>query len=109
MPKTANALADELEGIWAAAERAGRSLTADERQYMSGLVEEAKAQNELEQQIKAISGGGGPSFVRTDPNYSPTGGGPGEVFVQSKGWKSIADPANRGQNWTTGRSRSRTC
>ena len=50
--RTLNALADEVEGIWAAAERDGRSLTAGEREYMEGLVEEMKAQHRLEQKIK---------------------------------------------------------
>ena len=38
----------------------------------------------------------------TDPNWSPTGGGPGDVFVASKGYQQIQDPAGRGQQWSTG-------
>jgi HK97 family phage major capsid protein len=52
-------------------------------------------------QIKRI-GGGMPSFVATDPNAGWTGGGPGDVFVRSAGWKAVADPGSRGQQWSTG-------
>ena len=48
-------------------------------------------------------GGNGPSFVtRTDPNWSNTAGGPGDRFVASKAYQRIADPAGRGQTWTSG-------
>ena len=100
--KTAARLADEIQGIWDAAERANRGLTADERQYMEGLVDEAKSQHELEKKMREI-GGGGVSFVTaTDPNHSHTGGGPGDVFVKSAAYKKIADPAGRSQQWSTG-------
>jgi HK97 family phage major capsid protein len=102
MPKTAKALVSEIEGIWDAAERENRGLTADERQYMEGLVDEAKSQNEIEKKIREI-GGAGPSFVTaTDPNWSPTGGGPGDMFVKSAAYQRVADPAGRGQTWSTG-------
>jgi HK97 family phage major capsid protein len=102
MPKTAKALAAEMEGIWDAAERENRGLTADERQYMEGLVEETKSQHELEKKIREI-GGLRPSFVtRTDPNWSNTAGGPGDVFVASKAYQEIQDASGRGQSWSTG-------
>lgn len=28
--------------------------------------------------------------------------GPGDIFVASKGWKAVADPQSRGQQWSTG-------
>ena len=92
MPKTAARLADEIQGIWDAADRENRGLTADERQYMEGLVDEATSQHNIEKKIREI-GGRGVSFVSvTDPNWSPTGGGPGDVFVASKGVP--ADPGS---------------
>ena len=107
--KNAKALADEIEGIWAAAERAGRDLTQGEREHMEGLLEAAKSQHSIEQQIKGIGGpfaglmNGAASSVMTDPNYSNTAGGsPGEVFVQSDGYKAIKDAGARGQTWTSG-------
>ena len=42
---------------------------------------------------------------RTDPNWSHTGGGPGDVFVKSAAYQKIADPAGRGQQWTHGPGR----
>lgn len=30
------------------------------------------------------------------------GEGPGDLFVKSDGWKTISDPTNRGQRWSTG-------
>ena len=102
MPKTAARLADEIQGIWDAADRENRGLTADERQYLEGLVDEATSQHNIEKKIREI-GGRGVSFVSvTDPNWSPTGGGPGDVFVASKGYQQIQDPAGRGQQWSTG-------
>ena len=101
MPKTAARLADEIQGIWDAADRANRGLTADERKYMEGLVDEATSQHEIEK-IREI-GGGGVSFVTpTDPNMSHTGGGPGDVFVKSAAYQKVADPSGRGQQWSTG-------
>jgi hypothetical protein len=40
MAKNARALAREIEGVWEAAERENRGVTADERQYVAGLVDE---------------------------------------------------------------------
>jgi HK97 family phage major capsid protein len=101
MPKTAKALANEMEAIWATAERENRGLTADERQYMEGLVDEVKSQNELEKKMREI-GGGVFSTVMTDPNHSFAGGGPGDVFVKSAAYQKIMDPAGRAQTWSTG-------
>jgi hypothetical protein len=91
MPKSAKALADEIEDTWNRAEREGRDLTADERKYMSGLVEEAKAQHGLEQSIKQFSQSvGAPLMARINGASGNTaGGGPGDVFVQSKAYKQV--------------------
>jgi hypothetical protein len=102
MPKTAKSLADEMDAMWNAADAQGRGLTADERQYMAGLVDEATSQHELEKKMREL-GGAGPRFVTaTDPNHSFAGGGPGDVFIKSAAYQRIADPAGRGQTWTTG-------
>jgi hypothetical protein len=89
-------------GFWERAENEGRDLTAEERIHVSDLVVQAKSQHDIEKQIREI-GGSGVSFVTaTDPNWSHTGGGPGDRFIASKGYQRIADPAGRGQTWTTG-------
>jgi HK97 family phage major capsid protein len=102
MPKNAKQLAGEMEEMWARAEREGRDLTAGERSQMEQLVEAAKSQHSLEQQIKSFGEGFMPSFVTADPNADWTSGGPGDVFVRSAGWKSVSDPSSRGQQWSTG-------
>jgi hypothetical protein len=38
----------------------------------------------------------------TDPNWSPNGGRPGDVFVKSAAYQKISDPVGRGQRWTAG-------
>ena len=101
MPKNAKQLANEIQYVWRQAEQEGRDLTPSERQHMAGLVDEAKAQHELEKQMKELSGGMAPAF--TDPNASfAKGSGPGDQFIASKGYRAIADPGTRPQSWSTG-------
>jgi HK97 family phage major capsid protein len=100
MPKSAKALADEIEQIWDAAEAEGRELTPRERSHMEGLVEAAKSQHSLEQQIKSMDPGG-PLLGRINgAGGLAVNGGPGDVFVASKAYQQVR--ADRGQNWTTG-------
>ena len=83
-----------------------RPLTAEERTYAQGLVDEAQEMAKSEKQIQDIGRQlGGPALdAFTDPNAADHGGrsGPGDVLVESAGFKSIADPTTRGQQWTTG-------
>ena len=106
MPKTATALASEIDAIWEVAERENRGLTADERQYVTGLVEELKSQDELEKSMREIGrqlgGPGGGHVVWPGGGPRTNVGGPGDVFIASKGYQAIADPAARAQTWTTG-------
>jgi hypothetical protein len=91
-----------MEAMWNAADAEGRDLTAAERSQMEELVEATKSMHSLEQQMKVL-GGDAPSFVtRTDPNWSNTAGGPGDVFVKSQGYQKIADARFRGQTWSSG-------
>ena len=102
MPKTAKALASEMEAMWNAADAEGRDLTPGERSQMEELVAATKSMHGIEQQMREL-GGSAPSFVKaTDPNHSFAGGGPGDVFVKSAAYQKIADPSGRGQTWTTG-------
>ena len=104
MPKTAARLADEIQGIWDAADREGRELDPDERAHMEQLLEHAKSQHRVEKGIREIGlqmGVGGEHVVRSDGS-GPRGGSPGEQFAMSKGYQGIADPAGRGQSWSTG-------
>jgi HK97 family phage major capsid protein len=106
MPRSAKAIADQIEETWARADREGRDLTAAERSQVEQLIEAAKSQHQVEQDIKAMGDAiGGPllSSLGVNANGSAAfGGGPGDVFVQSKQYQQIKDPAGRGQTWTTG-------
>ena len=70
-----------LRGIWAAAEHAGRDLTAGEREHMEGLVAAAKSQHSIEQEMKGIggqfaglfNGGGAPWCLPTRTTRTPPG------------------------------------
>ena len=102
MPKTAKALASQIEAVWNAADAEGRDLTPDERIHMEELIVATKSQHNIEKQIRDL-GGDAPEFVtRTDPNHSFAGGGPGDVFVKSAAYQQIQDASGRGQTWTTG-------
>ena len=101
MPKYAKAIAAEMEAVWKAAEAENRDLTPAERSHMEELVEAARSQHRIEEQIKQLDPRS-VSFV-TEPNGPRRAtGGPGDVFVQSKGWQQVADPGARGQRWSTG-------
>lgn len=77
-----------------------RDLTAAER----GKALELLAKGELERvrtPDELIRGGGG-NTVDFNPSGRPAPASWGEAFVRSEGFKRIADPATRGQTFTTG-------
>jgi hypothetical protein len=105
MPKNAKALAGEMEEMWTRAGREGRNPTAPEREKMQELVDVAKSQHEIEQQIKAMDPGA-PLVARMNGDRAPAhGGGPGDRFIASKGYRQVADPSARAQSWSTGPDR----
>jgi HK97 family phage major capsid protein len=101
---TAARLAEEAEGIFEAADRQNRALTADERQHVENLLERAKDHHSAEKAIREIGGDlfGGGQRVVTKSLADHGGDGPGDLFVRSEQWKAIADPSRRAQQWTTG-------
>jgi HK97 family phage major capsid protein len=103
MPRNARAIADEIEETWNRAEREGRELTAAERNHMEGLIEAAKSQHSLEQQIKSMDPGGPLLGRMTGEGGAPAyGGGPGDVFIASKGYQAIKDADHRPQRYSSG-------
>jgi len=109
MPRNAKQLADAMEEMWARAEREGRDLAADERSQMEVLIDAAKQQHSIEQQIKQMDpgaplaglmngGGGGGGWGEAQALR----GGPGDVFVASKGYQLIRDPGSRPQSFSSG-------
>jgi len=103
---TALRLAQEAQGIFEAADRANRALSADEREHVEELLERAQQHGAAEQKIKALGeqlGSPRPGFFGgADVTFANTAAGPGDMFVKSDGWKRIADPHTRPQMWSTG-------
>jgi hypothetical protein len=100
MPKNAKQYISEVEEMWDTAEReGGRSLTVSERTRMEGLLEQAKAQRDLERQIKEMDPGA-PLLARMGAGGA-MGGGPGDRFVASKAYQQVRS-GERGQTWSTG-------
>jgi HK97 family phage major capsid protein len=93
MQKAAD-LIREVKAIWARVDAQGREPYPHEREELENLLARVKSA----QMLEGLNGGPVTSagFARAQ------GGGPGDVFVKSQGWKSISDPSSRGQQWTTG-------
>jgi HK97 family phage major capsid protein len=94
-----------MEAMWTRAEREGRDLTAGERSHMEELVEAAKSQHSIEQEIKGLSRDiGAPLLTGFGVNGTGAarGGGPGDVFVASKGYQDIRDAGSRPQSFSSG-------
>jgi hypothetical protein len=96
-------LAAEAKGIFDAADQKGRSLSGDERNYVEDLLRRAQEAKELEGKFSQFDGFASPSTF-TDPGapWATGSGGPGDVFVQSKGYQRVKDASARGANWSSG-------
>ncbi len=82
-----------------------RVLTGEERSYIRGLLDEAREVGEIEKSINEVGqhlGAGMPSYASGDSPAAGAWASPGEVFVGSEGFKSIADPTRRAEKWSTG-------
>jgi HK97 family phage major capsid protein len=91
----ARATLEGCQAILAKAADQGRELTSTERQTVrSGIAraDNLKSLHELDEFSRSI---GVPTAVGS---YN----GPGDVFVNSPGYKRIQDSAARGQTWSTG-------
>ena len=77
-----------------AAELRGGAMTDGERREVEDLLAKARVDN-IGRQLGAPgwSSFGGAAF---------SGGGPGDRFVASEGFRKISDPAGRGKQWSTG-------
>jgi hypothetical protein len=78
-------------------------LTPKEAGEVEELLARSREERSIEQQIKQADGTG------SAPRVTLAGGGgaspyatPGERFVQSAGYKAIADPSARSQQWSSG-------
>jgi HK97 family phage major capsid protein len=104
MPKSAKQLTARIRAIWDTADTEGRDLTFSEREEVEALLASAKSQKSIEDDIRKLDGelGRGLGSVIADGSGGSSCGPPGSRFIESAGYKSIADSGNRGQNWTSG-------
>jgi HK97 family phage major capsid protein len=93
MPKSARSLVSEYQAIYAAADEEGRDLTPSERDRVADLVDAATRQKAIDEKLKAF---GGPA---SGENFT---GGPGDVFVNSDGYKAVRASDMRPQQWSSG-------
>jgi len=96
----AERLALQAKGIFEQADREGRALTGDERTYVAELLDRAKSQHEFNSDLKGL--GLGVGMEHSAGYYEGSGGGPGDIFVNSTEYKKIRDPGGRGHEWSTG-------
>ena len=99
MSDAALRLAREADEVLRAAEAQGRPLSAAERNYVQDLLTRAEGAKQLTVGHQL----GAPVTSYTSGGFpAPFGQGPGDLFVQSKAWKDLADPHTRPQQWSTG-------
>jgi hypothetical protein len=91
-------LVQQVRNIQEKAEADGRGLTDGEIAQVKGLLDRAKLVNQVEAFQRDLDGPG----LQRDVTWPEGGGGLGDQFISSEGYKSIADPARRAQTWSTG-------
>ena len=91
-----------IDSIWGTVDRQGREATVEERREVQDLlrrIDREKARELAADALKSLNGNG--AYERgTDGGLF--GQGPGDIFIESR-FKSIADPASRPQQWSTGK------
>src|SRR2546430_2685197 len=93
-------LAQEAQTVFDAADQQGRSLTSDERSYVEDLLNRAEERGQYEKRLRDT--GLLDSFAGSAGAAAAVSHDPGLAFIQSEGWKSIADSSTRGREFTTG-------
>jgi HK97 family phage major capsid protein len=98
--KKSEELALQAKKILDQADIEGRSLTPREAGEVEELLARSREERSIEEQIKNADGTG--PRVTLAGDGSSQFGSPGERFVQSAGYKAIADPAARSTQWSSG-------
>ena len=93
----ANAL-NKAKAVLASARDEGRSLTSSEQELIEAMASMAESDG-ADEYFKSFGGGAEP-VNQVSSNWA--GGGPGDVFVNSRGYKNIKDASTRPQTWSTG-------
>jgi HK97 family phage major capsid protein len=102
MSRTAVHLAQEAQALFKAADDQGRPLTPHERTYVEEQLTRTEEQGAAERRISELGRQLGAPSLTAGAGKSPHGGGPGDRFIQSPGWKAIRDPMQRSKEFTTG-------
>jgi HK97 family phage major capsid protein len=97
MSEKARRASERVKAIVYAAQSEGRELTTAERTEAKNLLDGAFADIAAVRRRDRLDG---PSYLHGAGNN--TGGGLGDQFVRSAGWKRISDPNGRGQQWSSG-------
>jgi HK97 family phage major capsid protein len=99
MPMTVKAwnLLEQVHEIRECADAENRELTPQERERAEGLIARAKEAQGLERKMRELDGD-----VTWQHGESAAGKGPGDQFIESKGYKAVQDPGSRGQTFATG-------
>jgi HK97 family phage major capsid protein len=102
MHKSARALREEIEAIYARAD--GRALTASERGQIEGIMEVFEETKRIEDRAAKLFGGTGKVFSGVADARANFAGGddPGARFIASQGFKAISSAELRGKTWTSG-------
>jgi hypothetical protein len=97
---TAHRLAREAQAVFEAADRQGRSLTADERIHVESLLDRAQEAKGFATRLSNL----GAVDLHTFDNYwdGASTDTPGAAFVRSDGYQRIKNAESRPQNWSSG-------
>ena len=91
-------LASEASALFDRADAEGRALTPREREEAEEKVRRFKDLQARQQAFSVAERIGAPGDASSGLAFTEAG----KAFVESEGYKAIADPATRGQRWSTG-------
>ncbi len=100
MARSARTLTRQVMEMYERADREGRELTAKERDDAASMLDEARAQKHVEDQLQELEVSSVPWDRGTDGPV--TGGGLGDQFISSKEYAEIRDPGTRSEVWSSG-------
>jgi HK97 family phage major capsid protein len=101
MPRSAQDYVDAYRRIYAKADAESRDLSRAERERVAELLEDAKAQKNIEDLERNLGGGAASAFTDRRASFADNGG-PGDIFVRSEGYKMISRADTRPESWTSG-------
>jgi hypothetical protein len=94
--KSAAELVQAYKQIYERVDREGRRPTRQENEEIQDLLDRAIDQKSIEDKVSALGMEiGAPSSSGWLQNGSFSGGGPGDVFIRSEGYKAVQHPDTR--------------